>query len=370
MGQEEEEEEERRKRASIPKKAIITRFPFHLLLRLASFVETLFIQFPIRVIVYTLLPHYRPHPQWSLLQSLFVDLFKLYRTRLAPLHDRYAVLDKTILPKVPRLWEKQDGTAVWIPPIEWDSDLVGDLKAMFEAGNGTTPKVLAFWYGNNHQYKEIQRAGKEEKVYLYFHGGGYWERSAQPSDPTINCLRILLRAAAAASQKSKKNNVLVPNRGLAVDYRLTDETSFPGILCDAIAAWKYLVKDLEFKPKNIIIGGDSAGGNLTLALVRYLSENQTLFQIKQDEAIADGIILFSPWVDVSLSYYLADSSSSKANAKTDYLNPLALKTVKAALVQGLPKNVDKNRLLSCITKDTIFKDNLFNRFPRALLFGG
>ena len=61
-------------------------------------------------------------------------------------------------------------------------------------------------------------------------------------------------------------------RALAVDYRLAPEFPFPAGLDDCLSVYRCLLSD-GTHPKNIIIAGDSAGGNLTLAMLLGLKEN-------------------------------------------------------------------------------------------------
>lgn len=62
------------------------------------------------------------------------------------------------------------------------------------------------------------------------------------------------------------------------EYRLSwsdplpTQGAFPAALFDALAGYQYLVRDLGFKPSNILIMGESAGANLALQLTRYLSQ--------------------------------------------------------------------------------------------------
>ena len=106
---------------------------------------------------------------------------------------------------------------------------------------------------------------------LYLHGGGYTVGSPRTH-------RHLGAAIAAAA----KAPVYMP------DYRLAPEHPFPAAVEDALAAYRHLL-DRGINPARIGIGGDSAGGGLTLALLLAA----------RDEGLpmpATGICI-SPWAD-------------------------------------------------------------------------
>ena len=64
----------------------------------------------------------------------------------------------------------------------------------------------------------------------------------------------------------------------SVEYRLSsthplpEENPFPAALLDALAGYVHLVDVMGYDPANVIVAGDSAGGNIALALARYLVE--------------------------------------------------------------------------------------------------
>ena len=127
--------------------------------------------------------------------------------------------------------------------------------------------------------------------------------TAHPSDWTANISRGLLEHSKTLE------------RTLSVDYRLTASdppaNPFPAAIVDALAAYRYLVQDCGFEPKNIILVGDSAGGNLALALARHLVEN----------AIAPlpppgRLFVVSPWIDL-LASRNGPNSSHALNAVSD-----------------------------------------------------
>jgi acetyl esterase/lipase len=93
-------------------------------------------------------------------------------------------------------------------------------------------------------------------------------------------------------------------------YRVADtpQTRFPAALQDAVTFYTYLL-DLGIPAKNIIISGDSAGGNLVIALMRYIEANKGLLPKPQ------GIISWSPWLDVTPS--AVEQYRRSAKARTD-----------------------------------------------------
>lgn len=114
-----------------------------------------------------------------------------------------------------------------------------------------------------------------KRVLLYLHGGGY----CLGSPNTHRGLAARLAIAARA-------------RVLLVDYRLAPEHPFPAALEDALAAYHWLL-EIGTAPNQISIGGDSAGGGLTLA---------TAIRLREDRApLPAALICLSPWVDLTFS---------------------------------------------------------------------
>ena len=83
---------------------------------------------------------------------------------------------------------------------------------------------------------------------LYLHGGGY------AFYPKAHAGLIALVTLAAGC------------RTFALDYRLAPEHPFPAQLEDALHAYRSLLAE-GLDPANLVVAGDSAGGNLTLALL-------------------------------------------------------------------------------------------------------
>ena len=108
---------------------------------------------------------------------------------------------------------------------------------------------------------------------LYFHGGGY----AIGSPASHRHLAAALAAAARV-------------RAYALDYRRAPEHPFPAAVDDALAGYRGLL-DAGIAPETIVLGGDSAGGGLTVAALLAI----------RDAGLARPAagICISPWADLT-----------------------------------------------------------------------
>ncbi|KAI0977019.1 Alpha/Beta hydrolase protein [Xylaria arbuscula] len=111
-------------------------------------------------------------------------------------------------------------------------------------------------------------------------------------------------------------NVLSKHLGttntLYVQYRLAGpEARFPAAVQDLLTVYHYVL-NLGIQPENISLVGDSAGGNLVLALLRFLGTAQTPIPTP------GRALCFSPWVDVTLESGLKYEQS--AASRTDLLD--------------------------------------------------
>ena len=102
---------------------------------------------------------------------------------------------------------------------------------------------------------------------------------------------------------------------LMVQYRLSSNPGgqFPAALQDAITAYRYLL-DQGISASRIAVSGDSAGGNLTIAMLRYISETKDERNLPAPSAA----LLWSPWLDLSAAKDPVYITSSKRSS-TDYI---------------------------------------------------
>lgn len=120
-----------------------------------------------------------------------------------------------------------------------------------------------------------ERVHERNQIILYCHGGGYTSGNLGYAKPL-------------AAELSHVTGYEV----LSFEYRLAPEHPYPAALMDALAAWDYLTH-LGFGARDIIVAGDSAGGNLALCLALKLKE--------QGRRLPRALVLLSPWTDMTYS---------------------------------------------------------------------
>jgi monoterpene epsilon-lactone hydrolase len=143
-------------------------------------------------------------------------------------------------------------------------------------------------------------------VLMFFHGGGYCSGSIKSHR------RLVTEAGGAAGMRT-----------LAVGYRLAPEHPFPAAHEDAMTAWRFL-RAQGIAAEHIAVGGDSAGGNLTIALIDRL---RALGEVQPACAW-----LLSPWTDLTLSgVTLTTKDAVDPLIHKDYLEELAAAYAPAPL---------------------------------------
>lgn len=154
------------------------------------------------------------------------------------------------------------------------------------------------------EWVSVNRAHMKKYVILYCHGGGY-------STGSRKYARTLTTKLASSTFMDV----------LCFDYRLAPEHPFPAALEDAMKAWDYLML-LGYGAREVIVAGDSAGGNLALTLVLQLKNQQRL--------LPRGLVLMSPWTDLTSS-----GESFQKRAELDpVLNEEYINRMKLAYAAG------------------------------------
>lgn len=136
-------------------------------------------------------------------------------------------------------------------------------------------------------------AAPDAATFLYWHGGGYVSCSPRTHRDMLSSIAYVSGA-----------------RVIAPTYPMAPDAPYPAAVDTAVECYRALLAS-GVAPERLIVGGDSAGGGLTLAMLLRLRES--------GEPMPRAAVLLSPWVDLE-----ATGESVQGNAPYDYLTPQLL----------------------------------------------
>lgn len=157
---------------------------------------------------------------------------------------------------------------------------------------------------------------------------GEWVRSADAGDPAAGTILYLhggsyLYGSPRTHADTLARLALATARPVfALDYRLAPEHPYPAQLDDAAAALAAL-ETRGVPRERIVVAGESAGGNLALALALRLRD--------RGERQPAGLGLVSPWLDLE-----SRAPSHRRNLAYDYGTPEMLRAQARLFADDLP----------------------------------
>lgn len=161
-------------------------------------------------------------------------------------------------------------------------------------------------------------------------------------------------------------------RIFALEYRLSSAAPFeaanpfPASLIDAITGYHYLIDDVGYDPRQIIISGDSAGGGIAFNLARYIATANLTALPKPG-----GLILLSPTMDWAQTH-TGPHSSMQQNIRCDVVHTiLESGYTRRALVGKLPE--DTAATSAWISPGSLKADwepGMFSGFPPTVVVAG
>lgn len=220
----------------------LTRQPFKFLYTTFT-ITTL----PLRILAILLyyIPRFnRQHPKWTYHQAVGKSIFSIWwhYTTTVQFHT-----SKSLKPG-----SEKDRFVVIHPACTYPSP----YRGIIDSNPAIRPVTIgSVWFTSP------PPAGETPKmVVIHFHGGTYVLDGARQ-----------MESGWGPEVLSKYMGCPV----LQVQYRLSIEENscFPAAIQDGITAYAYVLNNLEVKPENVVLSGESAGGNLVLAILRYLSED-------------------------------------------------------------------------------------------------
>lgn len=183
---------------------------------------------------------------------------------------------------------------------DWSNRMAADpqmsiamLRSMFDEWHRATKEPEAVTYRSDivagvEGIWALPLGADTSTVILYTHGGGFAVGSAASHRKLAGHLATALGTAA-----------------FVIDYRRAPEHPFPAQIEDATAVYRALL-DSGVAPESIVTAGDSAGGNLAIAMVLALRDEGT--------PLPGAVIALSPWLDMEFA-----GESLDTNAATDGL---------------------------------------------------
>ena len=282
----------------------------------------------------------------------FLDLCLVYRT---------SKFGKS-LPTYVEITPGPNVNGVWIQPRP---DLVfGDIKHAQQVNKVPNVQIPGYWYDRDGVTPDNSaRPVPGEKVVYYIHGGSFLSGSAHPS------------ATYSGISKGLLHHCPPIKRVFALEYRLLRNGppqigAFPAMILDSLHGYIHLI-ELGYTPEDIILVGDSAGGNLTLSLCRYLVEyaDEKSPSGASLPRVPGALVLLSPWADAGTSHN--DSRSKIENRQYDYIvnTPLSLEYISWALGRQMGANIaDVNPWVSPLSKHV--NGVSFKGFPKTFVTAG
>ena len=128
--------------------------------------------------------------------------------------------------------------------------------------------------GMKSEWLKPEGAG-DENVIMYVHGGGYVSGSCNDHRSFVSKFAGYIGVTA-----------------LMYEYRLAPEHPYPAALEDSVKIYHGLL-DSGYRPENIVMAGESAGGGLCLATLLALRD--------RDFPLPAAAVAISPWTDLSCS---------------------------------------------------------------------
>ncbi|GAC1373081.1 MAG: alpha/beta hydrolase [Aquirhabdus sp.] len=122
--------------------------------------------------------------------------------------------------------------------------------------------------------QNVDNTDQPNYAFLHLHGGVFFAGSVR-THRALGC-EIAARSGATV---------------FMLDYRLAPEHQYPAAFDDCLAAYQALLEK-GYLPAQIVLGGDSAGGALALALLVALRERNI--------ALPAAVVMISPFVDMTL----------------------------------------------------------------------
>ncbi|TGJ86366.1 hypothetical protein E0Z10_g2368 [Xylaria hypoxylon] len=262
---------------------------------------TVLARLPVWIVGFSLFQRARPLPSWSFKQSL---MFRI-------LTEIVFLTSRTETP-VPLPLEPGKEKDRWEKLEPFPKDM---YRGPLESESVEPALIGGTWYP-----KKPADPANVGPVILHIHGGAFVIGDGR-SDASGPMFDLFLK-------HGKTGPIFAPQ------YRLSSRPTsapFPAALQDTLTSYLYFVRTLGIPASNITISGDSAGGNLAIALLRYIVEYGAELDIPQPKSAA----ILTPWVAPVKHLWSEFVITSNPNYYTDYLGTEFCRWGAKAYIRGV-----------------------------------
>ncbi|KAI5307733.1 hypothetical protein KEM55_007564 [Ascosphaera atra] len=148
-----------------------------------------------------------------------------------------------------------------------------------------------------------------------------------------------------------------------ITYGLSPMTTYPKQHIQAVEAVRYILNETGRAPGNVVLGGDSAGGNLCLGILSHINHNHPAIEPLWVSEPFAAVFCSAPWVSFDIT-----KPSMYTNRNKDFISPRVLKKWSDSFLGGKKsdyfceglyapaewwKGIQTREMLICCGKDDI-----------------
>ncbi|KAB8079671.1 Alpha/Beta hydrolase protein [Aspergillus leporis] len=143
-----------------------------------------------------------------------------------------------------------------------------------------------------------------DNVLIWYHGGGF----ALPAN--LGYFHFFARLIADSARANKSLAVF------GLTYTLAPQATYPTQLRQAVEGLRYVVEQTKRSPGQILLGGDSAGGNLVGGVLSHLAHpHPAIGPVDLSEHLR-GAVMIAPWTSMETDY-----STQPIDSRGDLITP-------------------------------------------------
>ncbi|RAQ66628.1 lipase/thioesterase family protein, partial [Aspergillus flavus] len=184
--------------------------------------------------------------------------------------------------------------------FQWISPSTDEAYKQYMQSRGGVPQTIELEYGAKGHWIGNKNA---RNVLIWYHGGGF----CLPAN--VGYFKFWESLIQCSSAAGKDLAVF------AVAYTLAPNAQYPTQLIQSVEGLRYILTETNRTPANILLGGDSAGGNLAVGVLSHLSSpHEAIAKLDVQEPLA-GTVLIAPWTSLEVS------TDTKMNCLGDVITP-------------------------------------------------